>query len=230
MVPTAIIAPCPTISRGDGLHRPHRARIGDRNRGALKILRRQLAAARAAHQIVQRRDVLLKIHLAGILEIRHQKIARAVLAGHIHRDAQIDGLAHHAKRLAVLVRESVVQARKIFQCPHDRPADDVRIRNLAPAQQRAVMIDDAPVLVDHFDRNGALRSRDRNGQARVHVFGDPRRRPPQRRHFFPGLGRQRRWMPISPRVFKHVFPAVVHRPVVVQILLVKLVFEPAIDA
>jgi hypothetical protein len=31
------------------------------------------------------------------------------------------------------------------------------------------------------------------------------------------------------RVLEHVFPALIDRPPVVQILLIKLVFEPAID-
>jgi hypothetical protein len=35
-------------------------------------------------------------------------------------------------------------------------------------------------------------------------------------------------MPVA-GLFKHVFPALVHRPTIVQILLIKLVFEPTVD-
>ncbi len=67
---------------------------------------------------------------------------------------------------------------------HDRPADQVRVGNLALAEQRPVVIDEAPVLVNDLDGNDSLRSRQRNGRADRHVLGDARGSSAQGHQFF----------------------------------------------
>ena len=57
---------------------------------------RQLALARAVHQVVEGGHVLREIQRAGVLDVGHQQVAAAVLARHIHRDAQVDLRMHHA--------------------------------------------------------------------------------------------------------------------------------------
>ena len=55
---------------------------------------------------------------------------------------------------------------------HNRPADDVRIGDLAFAQESAMVIDELAILLDHLDGNDALGSGERDANARVHVAGN----------------------------------------------------------
>ena len=71
---------------------------------------------------------------------------------------------------------------------HDRPADDVRVGNLALAQQTAMVIDQLAILFDDLDRNDALGSRERDRDARVHVPGNGGGSPAQRLQFFARRG------------------------------------------
>ena len=80
----------------------------------------------------------------------------AILAFDIHRDADIDAVAHRSKRLAVGLGVGVVQARIGSNRFHDGPADNVRVGNLALADQRTVIVQDPAVLVDHLYRDHAL--------------------------------------------------------------------------
>ena len=82
----------------------------------------------------------------------------------------------------------MVQRREFAERLHDGPADDVRVGNLALAEQRAVLIDDAAVLVHHLDRDDALRSGQRNGDAGGHVLGDGAGGAAQRLQFFAAAG------------------------------------------
>ena len=148
------------------------AGIGERNGGALEIGGRQLAFARAVHQAVEQGDVSREIDLAGVLDVGHHQVAAAVFAGHVHGDAQVDLRMHHAHGLAVDLGVSVVEAGKVLQRFQDGPADQVRVGDFALADQRAVLIDDAAVLVHHLDRDDALRSGQRNGHAGAHILGD----------------------------------------------------------
>ncbi len=214
----------------DGLHGSHGAGIGDRNCSALKIGRAEFAGASAAHQVVEGRDVCWEIDLAGVFDIRDQQIAPAVFAGHIDGDTQIDVSAHDAERLTGFFRVSVIQPRKIFERAHDRPADDVGVGNFGLAQQRAVVIDDAPVFVDHFYRDRPLRSRERDGQTHVHVVGDAGRSAAHGHPLFAGrafygcrdgfgyLGGGR--CTVATGLLEYVLPALIDRAVIAQVLLV----------
>ena len=52
------------------------------------------------------------------------------------------------------------------------PADEMRVGNLAAAEQGTVLVDDAAVLIHQLDGDGALRSGQGDGEAGGHVFGD----------------------------------------------------------
>ena len=51
---------------------------------------------------------------------------------------------------------------------------EVRERDLGQLRLRSRLVDEPAVLVEQLDRNLPLRRRGRNGQARLHVLGDPR--------------------------------------------------------
>ena len=231
--------------------RAHRARIGHRNGGAFEILDREFVVARSKDDVVEGLDELREVHRAGVLDVRHFQGSRTVLARNVHRDADVHGVAHHAKRLAIGFRVRVIQGRIGGKRLHDRPGDDVRVGDLALADQRAVFVENAAILVNHLDWHHALRRRQRDAEAGVHVLGDASRRTAQRHKRFTsyrlmlGNGRQRRRRRlIVGAVFRSsgaiprscgavgledFLPAFVDRLAIVQILLIQLVFEPTVD-
>jgi len=124
----------------------------------------------------------------------------------------------------------------------DRPGHQVGIRNLALSRNLSPLINQAPVLVDHLHWHRPLAGRDRHGQARRHVLGDAQGRSAQfdqliargchRRDgcFSDGcdghgsIGRSR----IAVR-FKYLLPIGIDGLPVVEVLVIQLVFEPAIN-
>ncbi len=80
----------------------------------------------------------------------------------------------HSERLAVHLRIGVIESRIGSRGFDDGPADDVRVGNFALAGERPMLIYNAPVFVDHFDRNDALRGSQRDAEAGIHVLGDAR--------------------------------------------------------
>ena len=214
-----------------GSHGAHRARIGEGDGGSLKIGRRQLVRARPGDQAIERGQVLLEAQRAGVLDVRNHQVARAVLAGHIHRDSQVDAMPHHAEALPLALRIRAIERGHLFERLDDGPADNVRVGDLAAPQQRQVLIDDAPVFVHHLDGDGALRSGQRNGHAGGHVLGDPPGRPAQGLKLLVAGNANLRIGDLSdfaanacsPRavaLVEHGLPALVHRRVVAQILAV----------
>ena len=97
----------------------------------MKIRSRELAFACAVHQVVEGRDVLLKIDLAGVLDIGDHQHACAIFAFHVDRDPQVDLRPNQAERLAASLRVRVIQARIGLQRFYDRPPDQMGIGNLA---------------------------------------------------------------------------------------------------
>ena len=76
-----------------GGHGPDRARIGQRNCGALEIGGREFARrGRERPDRRKRSRTPAKFERAGVLDIRHHQAARAVLAGDVYRHAR-DSLA-----------------------------------------------------------------------------------------------------------------------------------------
>ena len=183
---------------------------------------------------------------AGVLDVGDHQTARAVFTGNVHRDAEIDLGTDEAERLPVALRVSVIQCGDFGEGFDDRPSDDMRERDLAFAGDGAVLIDDAAVLFHHLDGDSALGGSERNKHAGAHILGNASGGPAQCLKLLAGgrldgrgggygHGRGRGgWMSsvgaVAVRGFKYVLPAFVDGGAVVQILLIELVFEPAIDA
>ncbi len=75
-------------------------------------------------------------HGAGVLDVGDDQAARAVLAGDIDRETEVDFLLQDAEGLAGGVpREGVIEAGVGLHGAHDRPADEVRVGNLALAER-----------------------------------------------------------------------------------------------
>src|SRR5262249_44715751 len=129
----------------------------------LKIGGGQLAFARAAHQVVEDRDVLLKIDLPGVLDVRDHQVARAVFAFYVNGDSQVDPVPNEAKGLALALHISIVQPGIGPDGLDDGPADQMRVGDFALADQSPMLVDDAAVFVDDLDGDGALRGSERHG-------------------------------------------------------------------
>jgi hypothetical protein len=153
-------------------HSADGSRIRERNRGVLEIGGRQFGAAGACHQVVESSDVFLEIERSGILDVGHHEAARAVFARDVDGDAEVHLGVQHAEGLTVALGVSMVESGNFFQGFDDSPADKVCVRDFAAADERAVLVDDAPVFVHHFDGDGALRGGERNGDAGRHILGD----------------------------------------------------------
>ena len=156
-------------------------------------------------------------------------------------------LPDHAEGFAIPLGVGVVQVRELLQRLNDAPADQVRVGHLALADQGPVLVDDAAVFVHHLDGDGALRRGERNRacwrpcsrairaaaplQGHELARGRRGRRSGRRRsagRHRGGRSRGRRTFGLA--VLENLFPAFVHRTSIVQVLLIQLFFEPAIDA
>src|ERR1035437_3673659 len=221
-----------------GGHGADGAGVGERNGGALEIGGGEFGAAGAGHQVVESGDVFLETERASVLDVGHHEAARAVLARDVDGDAEVHLGPHQTEGLAVALGVGVVESGDFFQGFDDGPADEVGIGNFAAADEGAGLIDDAPVLVHHLPGDGALRGGERNGDAGRHVFGDPSGGAAQRQQLLAGCGfgdgdlegccrgAVGQWAGL----FEYVLPAFIDGGTVVQVLLIQLVFEPAIDA
>ncbi len=92
------------LARHQARHRGDRsdaARVGQRHSGAREGIRQQLVAARLLHQRLVGGMKLGEALGLGIADHRHHQAAAAVLALHVHRDAQVHGPALDPVRSAV---------------------------------------------------------------------------------------------------------------------------------
>src|SRR5262249_14967829 len=158
-----------------GSHGAHCAWISERNRGALEIVGAQFALARTLDQIVESGDVFVEIQRAGVFDVGDQKAAGTISSRDVNSNAEVYLRTRDAKRLAVLFGVSVIDSGDFLQGLYHGPPDQMGVGNLAIADKSAVLVDDAPVFVHHFDSDGALRSGKRNRHAGGHIFGDARR-------------------------------------------------------
>ena len=141
----------------------------------------------------------------------------------------------------------MVEPGDLFQGLDHCPANEVSVGHFAAAHQRAVLIDNAPVFVHHFDGDGALRRGERNCHTGRHIFGDAPGGAAQGQQLLGGpcfqrgdcrrqgggsdsCGRGRSAVGGWAGLFEYVLPAFIDSGTVVQVLLIQLVFEPAIDA
>ena len=109
---------------------------------------------------------------AGVLDVGDHQAARAVLAGDIDGDAEIDLRTQQTIGLAVALGVGVVERGDFRQRFDDGPSHDVRERDFALARDGAVLVDHAAVLFHHLHRDGALRGGERDEHAGRHILGD----------------------------------------------------------
>src|ERR1017187_7426741 len=147
-----------------------------------------------------------------------------------------------AEGLAVLFGVGVVEGGGVFDGLDEGPSDEVGVGDFARAEEGAVLVDDAPVLVHDLDGDGALGSGEGDGEGGRHVLGDAGGGASQQLEGFafqlrgrgPGArGRGARfarggWVAVG--FVEEELPGVVDGGAVAEVLGVELVFEPAIDA
>ena len=168
----------------DGADRAHGAGIGERKGGALEVRERQLAFAAACDQIVIGLQELGEVHGPGVFDAGHDERTAAVAGRQIDGEAEIDVVAHHLERFAIIFGVGRVQGGDRLQRFHDGPADEVGVGDLGEAEHRAVLVDDAAILVDHLDGDGTLAGGGGNRQREHHVLGDAERSTAQRHELF----------------------------------------------
>ena len=135
-----------------------------------------------------------KLELLGVLDVRDEERARAVLLLDVDRDAEAHLVALDAVRLAVHLGVGVVQARERVERAEDRPRDEVGEAHLALPRRLAVLVEEAPVLLERAHRDRADR-RSRSGPG-----GSPpcSRRPASRRRGSAGARRRAGWRRAPP--------------------------------
>ena len=165
---------------GHGVHGADAAGVRQRDGRTGEVVGGQLVLAGALHQVLVGGEVLVERHRLGALDRGHQQGTRAVGLGEVDRDAQADvGWLDHAG-LAVGLGVEHVLAREDLQCLDDRPADEVRERDLAAAGATQVVVDHDAVVDHELRRDRANARGGRHGEALVHVRGEGLRQALQR--------------------------------------------------
>ena len=113
-----------------------------------------------------------EVHRLRALDVGNEQGARTILPLDVDGDAEVDVFAVDAGGLAILLDECGVHPRELFRRFDDGPRDDVRERRFRLAVERQVIVDDAPVFFERFDRDGADGGRSGHRQRLLHVLGD----------------------------------------------------------
>ena len=99
MAPVAMMAPWPGIRRGLEAMVPTVPGLVSEMVVPWKSAGASLPLRARATRSSKLSTILREIQRAGVLDVGHQQVARAVLARDVHGDAQIDLRMHHAGRL-----------------------------------------------------------------------------------------------------------------------------------
>jgi hypothetical protein len=167
--------PLPPHEARHGRRRADRARVRERDGGALIGVGRQLAIASPRHQPLVLREVLGESELAGALDHRHHQLAGAVLALDINGEAEVELRGRQPVGRPVHLDDRVVHHGEPLARPQDRPPDDVRERELdALAGQLAVQ--GSPHVPQEQRVDVAERGRGGDGERGLHVLEQPQGR------------------------------------------------------
>ena len=165
MAPAAMMAPWPGIEARHGGHGADGAGIGERDGGALEIGRRQFAVAGARHQVVEGgRGIGRKLSAPAFLMLGTRRLRAPFLPATSTAMPKLISVRRCAEGLA-----GAFDAKAWFRpgfastALHDGPSDEVRVGDLALAEQGAVVVDEAAIFVDHLDGDDALRGGQRDG-------------------------------------------------------------------
>jgi hypothetical protein len=151
---------------------PDGAGVGERHRGPQEVVGRDGALARAGHEVVEGLQEAREVERVGVLDVGDEEGARSVLALHVHRHAQADRVALDAVGRAVQLGVRVVEAREGLERPQDGPGHQVGEADLAPAGGVAVLVEEAPVLLEGADGDRADGGGGGDAEARLHVLHD----------------------------------------------------------
>ena len=159
------------------LHRADRARVGERDVGALEVVDGELVGLDLADDLLVGGEELGEVHLAGVLDDRYDQRPRAVTLVDVDREAHVDGVVDDEARLAVGALRGAVPHRRhrIGDRSHDGVADDVGEADLAHAGAGAVAVDHVAVDLEQLGRDVAEAGGRRHGETALHVGGDRRR-------------------------------------------------------
>ena len=162
--------------RGDGAEP---AGVGERDVGALEVVRRELVLAGLGDQVLVGGVEGGEVERPRGLHAGHHQAARAVLALDVDRDPEVDvaGLDH--VRLAVDLGVRAPHHRPLAGRLDDRPGDQVRERDLHAALLECP-VDRLALGVERVDGQRPERGRGRHRPALVHRLGEHRRGAPQR--------------------------------------------------
>ncbi len=155
-----------------GRDRPDAAGVGERDVGALEVVRGQLVVARLRDQHAERVEELREREAAGVLDHRHHQRAAAALLLDVHGDAEVHRAVVDHVRLAVDLGEVRRHDRHLLgRRARDRVRDQVREGDLL-----AGALELLAVAVERGDGEGAERGRGRDLPRLVHVAGEHRAR------------------------------------------------------
>ena len=156
-----------------GVDGPDGAGVGQADRGAREVVDGELAGPGPAYQVLVGRPELREVHLVGVLDGRHEELARPVRLGQVDREPEVDPAGLDDRRLAVDLGVRGVHRGDGSRGLDDRPADEVGERDLAAAGAGQVVVDDDPVVDEQLGRDGPHGRRGRDGEAGLHVGHDP---------------------------------------------------------
>ena len=158
----------------DRCRRTQRARVRQRDGRAGEVVRRQLVRARLVDHLLVARVEGGEVHAVGALDDRHHQEARAVLALHVDRQAQVDAAGIDPVGLALDLGEEVAHRALPGRGLDDGPADEVGEAHLA---RRDLPVEVAASRLERGDVHLAEARRRRHSQAGDHVLRQPRGRP-----------------------------------------------------
>ncbi len=173
----------------DRVVRADAARVGDRAGRASKVGDGQLAVAGLLDDLFVGSPELGEVEGLTALDVRDEKLTRAVVLLDVDRDAEVDRGAFDQVRLAVDHVVGVVHRRHGLDGLDHRVGDEVRERNLAALAGAEEVVDEGALVDDELHRHRANRRRSRDRQRRFHVLGGAHRGATE--HGVLGLRRRR---------------------------------------
>ena len=153
--------------RGD---RPDPARVGEREVGALEVVRGELVLARALDQVAEGGEEVGEREAPGVADHRHHQRPPTVLALDVDGDPEVDRAGVDHVRLAVDLLEGAGHDRHLLgRGARDRVGDQV-----GEGDALALGLELLAALVERRDGDGAERRRGRDRARLVHVAGEHR--------------------------------------------------------
>ncbi len=151
-----------------------RAGVGQRDRRALEVLHRQLVRLHPADQVLVGGEEAGEVQRVRIADHRRDERALAAALVHVDGEGDVDVLALHQPRAAVVTGDELVVHHRdvVGDGPHDRVADDVGEADLALPGAAAVAVDHLAVDLQQLRRDVAEAGGRRDVEALGHVGGD----------------------------------------------------------